>query len=51
MEAKITKIDNSQGIIIPQTIIEQCGLTKKVNLEVRSNHLIISAITENPRQG
>ena len=51
MEAKITKIGNSQGIIIPKKIIEQCGLKQKVNLEVKDNHLIISPIAENPRQG
>ena len=51
MEAKITKIGNSQGIIIPKAIIEQCNLTDRVNLEVKNNNLIISPIVENPRQG
>ncbi len=51
MQAKITKIGNSQGIIIPKTIIEQCGFAEKVNLEVKDNHLIISPIAENPRKG
>ena len=51
MEVKITKIGNSQGIIIPKAIIEQCGLTDKVCLEVKDNHLIISPLVENPRQG
>ena len=51
MEAKITKIGNSQGIIIPKAIIEQCGLTDKVCLEVKGNRVIISPIIENPRHG
>lgn len=51
METKITKIGNSQGIIIPKTILEQCGLTDKVSLEVKDNHLIVSQIVVNPRQG
>ena len=51
MEAKITKIGNSQGIIIPKTIIEQCNLIDKVNLEVKDNNLIISPVVKNPRQG
>ena len=51
MEAKITKIGNSQGIIIPKAIIEQCNLTDRVNLEVKNNNLIISPRVENPRQG
>ena len=51
METKITKIGNSQGIIIPKAIMEQCGLKDKVSLEVKDNCLIISQIVENPRQG
>ena len=49
MQAKITKIGNSQGIIIPKSIIEQCHFKGIVQLEVKDNHLIISA--QNPRQG
>lgn len=51
MEIKITKIGNSQGIIIPKAIMEQCGLTDKVSLEVKDNRLIVSQIVANPRQG
>ena len=51
METKITKIGNSQGIIIPKAILEQCGLTDKVSLEVKDNRLIVSQIVANPRQG
>lgn len=51
METKITKIGNSQGIIIPKAILEQCGLTDKVSLEVKDNRLIVSRIVANPRQG
>ena len=51
METKITKIGNSQGIIIPRVIMEQCGLTDKVSLEVKDNRLIVSQIVANPRQG
>ena len=51
METKITKIGNSQGIIIPKAIMEQCGLTDKVSLEVKDSRLIVSQIVANPRQG
>ncbi len=51
MEVKITKIGNSQGIIIPKSIIEQCGFAEKVNLEVKDNHLIVSPVADNPRKG
>ena len=49
MEAKLSKIGNSQGIIIPKAIIEQCGLKEKIKMEVKNNCLIISSV--NPREG
>ena len=51
METKITKIGNSQGIIIPKAIIEQCGLKDRVNIEIKDNCIVISPQTDNPRQG
>ena len=51
METKITKIGNSQGIIIPKAIMEQCGLTDRVSLEVKDKRLVVSQIIDNPRQG
>jgi len=51
METKITNIGNSKGIIIPKAIIEQCGLTDRVSLEVKDNCLIISPKVDNLRQG
>ncbi len=49
METKITKIGNSQGIIIPKSIIEQCNLKDRVKLEIKDNGLLVSP--QNPRQG
>jgi antitoxin MazE len=51
METKITNIGNSKGIIIPKAIIEQCGLTDRINLEIKDNCLIISPKVDNLRQG
>lgn len=51
MEAKITNIGNSKGIIIPKKILEQCGFEEKVNLEVKDNSLVISSPVNNLRQG
>ena len=51
MEAKITNIGNSKGIIIPKKIIEQCGLKERVNLEVRDNCILISPKVDNHREG
>ena len=49
MEIRLSKIGNSQGIIIPKAIIEQCGLKEKIKMEVKNNCLIISSV--NPREG
>ena len=51
MEIKISNIGNSQGIIIPKAIIEQCGFKKRVNLDVKDNCLIVSPRSHNHRQG
>jgi antitoxin MazE len=50
MEAKLTKIGNSQGIIIPKAMIEQCGFSDRVQIEVKDNSLIVSPLPET-RQG
>ena len=49
MKAELIKIGNSQGIRIPKPIIEQCGLKKIVNIEVRDNSLIISSAQQRRR--
>jgi antitoxin MazE len=51
MKTKITNIGNSKGIIIPKTIIEQCGLKERVTLEVKDNCLVISPTSNHLRQG
>jgi antitoxin MazE len=42
MTTRIVKIGNSQGIRIPKTILEQCGLTGEVELKVAKRQIIIS---------
>lgn len=51
MKTKITNIGNSKGIIIPKTIIEQCGFKEQVSLEVKDKCLVISPANNPPRQG
>jgi antitoxin MazE len=50
MELDVIKIGNSKGIRIPYTILKQCGIESKVQLEIRNNCLIIKPI-KTPRQG
>ena len=51
MKTKLIKIGNSQGIIIPKTIIEQCGLSDQVAIEVENKRLTITPIEDHPREG
>jgi len=44
MIAQLIKVGNSKGIRIPKPLIEECGLTESVNLEVQGESLVISPI-------
>ena len=50
IRSKLVKIGNSRGIRIPQTILEQVGLTEEIEMKVEGYQLIIQA-THQPRQG
>lgn len=49
MRASIIKIGNSQGVRIPKPILEQCGFTEEVELEVHDHKLIIKPM-KHPRR-
>ncbi len=42
MKASIIQIGNSQGLRIPKPVLEQCGFSGEVELEVQGNKLIIT---------
>ena len=50
MRTELVRIGNSRGIRIPKPIIEQCGLSKTVEVRVENDCLIISP-ERRPRQG
>ena len=50
MEATIVSIGNSKGIRIPAHILKQCGIDKKVILEVNGNQITLTPAAS-PRQG
>ena len=50
MKADIIKIGNSKGIRIPASFLKQCGIDKKVEIEVRYNNIILKPI-KSPREG
>lgn len=43
MKAKIRKIGNSRGIILPKDVIERCGLEDEVVITVLNDHVLIQA--------
>lgn len=49
MKASIIKIGNSQGLRIPKPILEQCGFSQEVELEVHDRELVIKSASH-PRQ-
>lgn len=50
MKANIIRIGNSQGVRIPKVLLEQTGLGKAVELEVKDHKIIIHSIARS-RQG
>ncbi len=51
MEAKIIKVGNSKGIIIPSKFLKLIGLEEKVAIEIEDNRIIITASKAEPREG
>jgi antitoxin component of MazEF toxin-antitoxin module len=45
MRTRIIRIGNSQGVRIPKLMLEQSGLADEVELEVRSDHIVIRAVS------
>jgi len=41
MRTKIIKIGNSQGILIPKTLLEQSGIKTEVEIEVDGDRLVV----------
>ena len=50
MQADVIKIGNSRGVRLPATVLKQCGIGSKVELEIRHNHIILKPVHA-PRQG
>ena len=53
MNATIRNIGNSKGIILPKSILSQCGIGQEVTIEVHNQDIIIRAVKlpEQKRQG
>ena len=51
MKSNIRQIGNSKGIILPQSFLKECFIEDEVSIEVKDNHIIISAPDEIKRKG
>ncbi len=51
MKALLVPIGNSRGVRIPKPLIEQCGLTDEVDLDVQDGTILIRAPRVRPRAG
>jgi antitoxin MazE len=51
MEVSIRKMGNSQGVLIPKSILAQVGLEGTADLQVRDGVIEIRAVRRNPREG
>ena len=49
MEARIIQIGNSRGIRIPKSMLEQAGMTDRVELSAEGNCITITAGSSLPR--
>ena len=51
MEAQIITIGNSKGLRIPKVLLQQCNISKRVQLAVDGHQLIIKPLNDKPRAG
>jgi Growth regulator len=51
MRLPIRRIGNSQGIILPQAVLAQCGFQEEVEVKVEDGSLVISKPERKPREG
>ncbi|NUO85329.1 MAG: AbrB/MazE/SpoVT family DNA-binding domain-containing protein [Cupriavidus sp.] len=51
MKATIRKMGNSQGVLIPKTILAQLGLENEVEMEIVNDTLVLRRPRQAPRQG
>ena len=50
MKADIIKIGNSKGIRLPASLLKQCGIDKKVEIEIKHNNIVLKPL-KSPRAG
>jgi len=51
MKLQIRRIGNSQGVILPQSVIVQSGLHGEIEVKVKDNTIVLSKSRRIPRKG
>jgi antitoxin MazE len=47
----IRKIGNSQGILLPRTLLREAGIDRAVDVELTADGLLLKAVKNHPRDG
>jgi antitoxin MazE len=47
----IRKIGNSQGVLLPKSMLQQAGIGETVDVEITDGALILRAVKKHPRDG
>jgi antitoxin MazE len=51
MRAAIHRIGNSQGVILPKSLLAQLGLTSEVEMEIEQDAIVLRKPNRTPREG
>ncbi len=51
MVSKLIKIGNSQGVMLPKTLIEEAGLKGPLDIKAENNTIVIKALEKSARTG
>jgi antitoxin MazE len=51
MVQTLRKIGNSNGVLIPKTMLATCGITDEVEMEVLGDSIIMRSTKKHPRHG
>ncbi|WP_042799038.1 AbrB/MazE/SpoVT family DNA-binding domain-containing protein [Thioalkalivibrio sp. AKL19] len=50
MKTTLRQIGNSRGVLLPATLLRQCGIRDEIDLRLEGHRIVIEPITE-PRSG
>lgn len=51
MNVTVVRIGNSRGIRIPRKVLDQCHIDSQVDLSVKGERIVLTAVKNGPRQG